>query len=158
MNWPTVRSAGYDGLFILADFNQTHNPPPQLKSEARFAFLRPGMGVLIPSRAYHAPSGRTWNSLSVNTFFMGKGPAGSGSGPFGTAQMRNLPKSSPWPPHKIQNVGPYSWYSRRMPLENIKSAVHKAYKRAYIDAARLRPPSGVCSKRRAEADIGGPCD
>ena len=155
---PSVRSAGFDGLFMLADFNQTKNPVRELKSEARFAFLTPGMGVLIPSRAYHAPSGRTWNSLSVNTFFMGKGPAGSGKGPFGTRQMSRMPLADPWPADKVVHAGPYTWYSRKMSQEKIKSVHSFNYKTRYIDAAKVGPPSGVCTQKRKKADIAGPCD
>merc|ERR1712060_659416 len=44
---------------------------PMLATEARFVTLYPGMGLLLPSGAYHGPSGRSHDSLTINAFMSG---------------------------------------------------------------------------------------
>ena len=44
---------------------------PALRTHARYVTLEAGQGLVIPCGAYHAPTARTWDSLSLNAFLHG---------------------------------------------------------------------------------------
>lgn len=113
----------FDALRFLANSSRTRGRP-ELWSEARLAVLEPGMGLLLPSMALHAPVGRTWNSLSINSWFFGAGPE---VGPHGGTAHRNtsywMHKRTPWEPSRHKVLLSSVFYSRSMPLERIRQLV-----------------------------------
>ena len=104
----------FDALRFLANSSRTRERPV-LWSEARVVFLEPGMGLLLPSMAFHAPVGRTWNSLSINSWFFGSGPK---SGQY--AHTMNEGAVKKWEPSKMVQGASSVLYSRSMPLTRIK--------------------------------------
>ena len=111
----------FDALRFLANSSRTRGRPA-LWSEARLAVLEPGMGLLLPSMALHAPVGRTWNSLSINSWFFGAGPE-VGPHAQGTSRRNTstwMDKRTPWEPSRHKVLASSVFYSRSMPLQRVR--------------------------------------
>ena len=127
-----------------------------LWSEARLAVLEPGMGLLLPSMALHAPVGRTWNSLSINSWFFGAGPEvgphalGNSSRGASTRLLKRLP----WEPSQHKALASSVVYARSMPLERIKEL---AVRRDQSGDGGLQPESPRCADGPALACAESGC-
>ena len=110
-----VNPRAFDPLLFLANSSRTRERPV-LWSEARLVGLEPGMGLLLPSMAFHAPVGRTWNSLSINSWFFGSGPE---LGQYAHTSKRGV-FDGEWEPSKMLQGASSVLYSRSMPLARIK--------------------------------------
>ena len=102
----------HTGLLAFALAKPLLRKYPALRAHARYVTLEAGEGLVIPCGAYHAPTARTWDSLSINAFLHG--------GPRTNAHAR---KYSEWmddagevlydPNRNLKFVaGPYEFFGR----------------------------------------------
>ena len=102
----------HTGLLAFALAKPLLKKYPALKAHGRYITLEAGEGLVIPCGAYHAPTARSWDSLSINAFLHG-GPC---TNPYAT-------KYSDWmdeagevlydPNQNLKHVaGPYEFFGR----------------------------------------------
>ena len=133
----------FDALRFLANSSRTRERPV-LWSEARLVVLEPGMGLLLPSMAFHAPVGRTWNSLSINSWFFGAGPEMGQYAHTSTLGALSQGAVKKWEPSKVLPGASSVLYSRSMPLARIKELALQR-DRSADDALRQEQPRRHCA-------------
>ena len=102
------------------------------------------MGLLLPSMAFHAPVGRTWNSLSINSWFFGAGPELGQYAHTSTLGALSQGAVKKWEPSKVLPGASSVLYSRSMPLARIKELALQR-DRSADDALRQEQPRRHCA-------------